>query len=284
MVKTVMERIYGMCRVSIAPLRTEPSDKAEICSQLLFGDHLEILEKAEKWWQIRNAYDDYIGWLDFRQLTALSLAQYVKSHDAEYMTPLVADATILAADGSTYHLAAGSTLPAYKDGFCAVGGEKFQVLFEPLRVEPFQTGDSQEPKEGWMPVEPAAEVAGEMIKTALFFQNAPYLWGGRTLFGIDCSGFSQVVYKMSGIKLPRDAWQQAELGRTVASLAEANTGDLAFFDNGSGRITHVGILLNNKEIIHASAKVRIDGIDSQGIYNSELGGHSHKLRMIKRYF
>lgn len=273
-----------MCRVSIAPLRTEPSDKAEICSQLLFGDHVEVVEVAEKWWQVRNAYDGYEGWVDFRQLTSLSLEQFVSNHNIEYVVPLVADAAILAADGSKYYLAAGSNLPEYEDGFCYAGAEKFQLLFDPFYVDPFFNGDSREPKEGWMPVEPATEVGEEVVKSALFFQNAPYLWGGRTLFGIDCSGFSQVVYKMSGLKIRRDAWQQAEEGQSVANLEEAKVGDLAFFENEAGRITHVGILINQEEIIHASAKVRIDRIDNQGIYNAEQGKYTHRLKLIKRYF
>lgn len=279
-----MEQLYGMCRVSIAPLRAEASDKAEIFTQLLFGDHVEIIEQAEKWWYVRNAYDSYEGWVDFRQLASLSIAQYVKNHDAIYAAPLTSGAPILAADGSTHYLAAGSTLPAYEDGFCFIGEEKFQVLFDPMRIEPFLKGDSQEPKEGWMPVEPSKEATGELINHALFFQNAPYLWGGRTLFGIDCSGFSQLMYKLSGIKLKRDAWQQAEQGREVSSLQEATAGDLAFFDNEAGRITHVGILLDNSEIIHASAKVRIDRIDNQGIFNGELQTYTHRLKLIKRFF
>jgi len=279
-----MEQTYGICRVSIAPLRTEPSDKAEISSQLLFGDHVEIIERTEKWWRIRNAYDDYEGWMDYRQLAALSLADYIKNHDARHMVPLEAGAAILAADGSTYYLSAGSTLPLYEDRFCRLGEEQFEVLFEPFLVEPFFRSDSIEPREGWMPIEPSSEVAEGILKTALFFQNASYLWGGRSLFGIDCSGFSQIVYKMNGIKLGRDAWQQAEQGREVANLQEAKAGDLAFFDNEAGRITHVGILLNNQEIIHASAKVRIDKIDEKGIYNAEMDKYTHQLKSVRRYF
>lgn len=279
-----MDQIYGMCRVPIAPLRTEPSDKAEICSQLLFGEHVEIIEKSEKWWGVRNAYDGYEGWVDYRQLAPLSIAQYIKNHDAAYVVPLVAAAAVLAADGSVYHVVAGSTLPAYEEGFCYIGEEKFQVLFDPLWIDPFLAGDSHEPKEGWMPVEAASHVVEEILDSARFFQNAPYLWGGRTLFGMDCSGFSQLVYKLSGIKLRRDGWQQAEQGRGVSSLEEAKAGDLAFFENETGRITHVGILLSRTEIIHASAKVRVDNIDAQGIYNAELDRYSHKLKTIRRYF
>jgi cell wall-associated NlpC family hydrolase len=119
------------------------------------------------------------------------------------------------------------------------------------------------------------------------FLDTPYLWGGRTLMGVDCSGFTQLIYKMAGKQLPRDAYQQAEVGELIAFIDEAQTGDLAFFDNAEGKITHVGIVINQqksgeKTIIHASGKVRMDRLDHQGIYNIELGAYSHQLRFIRR--
>ena len=110
----------------------------------------------------------------------------------------------------------------------------------------------------------------------------PYLWGGKTAFGIDCSGLTQMVYKQLHINIPRDAYQQAEIGTTVAFVGETRVGDLAFFDNAEGRITHVGIMLNNQQIIHASGKVRIDTLDHHGIFDAETKQYSHKLRIIKR--
>jgi cell wall-associated NlpC family hydrolase len=128
------------------------------------------------------------------------------------------------------------------------------------------------------------ELTPESLKEkALQYLDTPYLWGGKTACGIDCSGFSQQVYKSFGIRLPRDSYQQAEMGEVVGFLVEATCGDLAFFDNDEGRITHVGIMLNNHEIIHSSGKVRIDKIDHQGIINAETGVRTHKLRIIKRY-
>ena len=121
----------------------------------------------------------------------------------------------------------------------------------------------------------------KLVGNALIYLNTPYLWGGRSPFGIDCSGFTQVVYRLQGISLPRDAYQQAEIGTTLSFIEESEPGDLAFFDNNEGKIIHVGIILENNHIIHASGKVRIDRIDQQGIFNKEKGQHTHKLRLIK---
>ncbi|TDQ08515.1 C40 family peptidase [Pedobacter metabolipauper] len=257
-----MEQLYGICRVAVAPLRAEPSDKAEISSQLLFGEHVEILQKDERWWQVRNAYDGYEGWMDFKQLSMLTLEQYVENHDCPHLVPAELNNLLIAADGSKYYLSPGSNLPMFDDGFCYLGDEKYEVLFKPRIVH---------------------SETYTIVDYALFFQNVPYLWGGRNLFGIDCSGFVQTVFKLNGIKLNRDAWQQAEQGVLVDFLPEVRPGDVAFFDNDEGRITHVGIMLSPSEIIHASGKVRIDQIDNQGIYNAELGRYTHKLRIIKRF-
>lgn len=258
-----MEPQYGICRVAVSPLRTDPSDKAEISSQLLFGDHVEILEKTEKWWRILNAYDGYEGWLDFKQLAGLSAAQHEKSQHHLYVVPPELGSIVVDTDGGKYYLSPGSNLPLLENDFFFLGEEKFMPMFKARNTS-------------------LAYSTKQLIADALFFQNVPYLWGGRNLFGIDCSGFVQIVFKLNGIALKRDAWQQAEQGTTVDFLPEVQPGDVAFFDNEAGRITHVGIMLNATEIIHASGKVRRDPIDGQGIYNAELGRYTHKLRIIKR--
>jgi cell wall-associated NlpC family hydrolase len=259
-----MEQHYGICRVAVSPLRADQSDRAEITSQLLFGDHVEILEKTDKWWLVRNAYDGYEGWLDYKQLGDLNAGQFEQYNGGNFMAPAQVTNEIIATDGTKYYLPAGSNLPLYENGHCYLGDEKFEVTFTPQQPDAVISMD-------------------KVVSTALFFQNAPYLWGGKTLFGIDCSGLAQVVFKLNGIKLNRDAAQQAEQGTTVDFLPEVKTGDLAFFDNDQGRITHVGIMLNANEIIHASGKVRIDPMDNQGIYNAELGRYTHKLRIVKRF-
>jgi len=122
----------------------------------------------------------------------------------------------------------------------------------------------------------------ELIKTAFLYLNAPYLWGGKTPFGIDCSGFTQMVYKLNGHKLLRDASLQATQGEALSFIEESEPGDLAFFDNNEGLITHVGIIMQDNYIIHAHGKVRIDRLDHSGIYNVDSRTHTHKLRVIKK--
>lgn len=259
-----MENQYGICRVAVSPLRAEASDRAEMVSQLLFGDHVEIIEKTERWWLVQNAYDGYQGWLDFKQLICISADQFEGLSTCDTLAPLRFDNVITLKDGSKQLIVAGSNLPFLKDDFCFLGDEKFQINFKAHR--PTQ-----------------AEFKSAIVSTAHFFLNTPYLWGGRHALGIDCSGFVQMVFKMLNIKLKRDASQQAEEGNLVGFLAESKAGDLAFFDNEEAKITHVGLMLNPNEIIHASGKVRIDPIDDQGIFNRDLGKYTHKLRIIKRF-
>jgi hypothetical protein len=260
-----MEVTYAICRVSIAPLRATASDRAEIVSQLLFGDYLQVLQKTDKWYWVQSAFDGYLGWVDYRQLAVISEEEHrLEGRVKDFLVPAGVQHAVQGPDGSSYYLASASSLPNYKDGACYLGTQRFEVPFQPLEVNYTQRDN-------------------HILEHALFYQNAPYLWGGRTVFGIDCSGFVQAVFKMSGLRVLRDASQQALQGVTVDFLPAAQAGDVAFFDNAEGKITHVGILLSNKEIIHASAKVRIDPIDDQGIFNKELNHYSHNLRIIKRF-
>jgi cell wall-associated NlpC family hydrolase len=157
----------------------------------------------------------------------------------------------------------GSILPYYEGSNCNLEGYEYAFDGRTTKTAPASKSEC-------------------MVEHAYAFLNAPYLWGGKSPLGIDCSGFTQLVARIAGIKLMRDAYQQAEQGVTLGFIEEADTGDLVFFDNEDGRIIHVGVLINSREIIHASGKVRIDKIDHQGIYNEELGKYTHTLRLIKR--
>ncbi|WP_129714524.1 C40 family peptidase [Pedobacter sp. SYP-B3415] len=250
---------FAICIVAVAPLRAEGSDRSEMVSQVLFGEHVAVIGQTEKWWLVRNAYDQYEGWIDFRQLAAVSQDTYTELENGSPLVPLQAGLSVSHPQWGRTFLSPGSPLPFYDNGKLEFGGHHFTVDFQPHTPG-----------------------LSDLVKTARFFQNTPYLWGGRNISGIDCSGFCQAVYRLNGIRLRRDASQQAEHGSLVAFLAEARDGDLAFFDNEQGRITHVGLMMGNDTIIHASGKVRIDRIDDEGIFNAELGKYSHRLRIIKR--
>lgn len=259
-----MESPFGICRVAVAPIRAEASDRSEIYTTLLFGDAYEVLERREKWLRIRTVYDHYEGWIDPKQGSPVSESEYAQWPGGQWIVGLDRLPKVRKSNGEELFLVAGSTLPFYQDGRFQFGGEQYEFIGEAIIPDPekFET---------------------ELEKACLFYLNAAYLWGGRSPWGIDCSGLTQLVYKHFGIKILRDAAQQATQGETVDFLASAKVGDLAFFDNAEGRVIHVGILLSNDRIIHASGRVKIDPIDNQGIFSEELGKHSHQLRIIKRF-
>ncbi len=258
-----MNQEFAVCNLSLVPLRAEASDKAEMSSQLVFGDHFEILDRTEKWLRIRTGYDEYEGWVDHKQCLPVTKETYLKLHDLNTVMGTRVSHEVETASREVLHLVAGSNLPD-------------------LDEEGFQFENTRYSYAGQVVKPDASRFAEDIETTALFYLNAPYLWGGRSVFGIDCSGFCQMVYRQFGIRLKRDAWQQAGQGRVVDFLGEVQPGDLAFFDNEEGRITHVGLMLSPEKIIHASGRVKIEAIDNQGIYSTELQRYTHKLRIIKR--
>ena len=249
---------YGISNLSIVPMRNEAADQSEMVNQVIFGEHFKVLEIRKKWSKIRLAHDSYEGWICNKQWIEIEEDIY-KQLDKEVAT-ITTD--ILDIITKTHHqpIVIGSILPSYKSGHALINNEMYQ--FDGLTTPGFIRKD-------------------KLVANALMYLNTPYLWGGRSPLGIDCSGFTQMVYRLQGVDLPRDAYQQAEVGTTLSFVEESEPGDLAFFDNAEGTITHVGIILEDNHIIHASGKVRIDRIDQQGIFNSEIGNHTHKLRLIK---
>jgi hypothetical protein len=260
-----MNKQFGVCNLALVPLRTNPSDKSEMCSQLLFGDSFVILEVGEKWTRVLTSYDDYEGWIDNKQYVLISDAAHTGLSNLNAILGLSAIHAVSKTDTSeVLRLLAGTIIPQIVDNYFYLGETRYKI-------------------EGQVHHPNINEFRSSVADAAMFFMNAPYLWGGRSIFGIDCSGFTQMVFRQFGIRIKRDAWQQAEQGELVGFIQEARVGDLAFFDNEEGRITHVGIMLDNNRIIHASGKVRIDAIDPQGIFNKELNKYTHKLRIVKRF-
>ncbi len=257
--------MYGLCNLPAIPVRADIGNKSEMVSQMLFGESFEILDKRGDYLYIKIAHDGYEGWIHGKQQTEISGAFYYKLNtETQYISDLSTHAMLLKlGKDESLHLLPGSTLPFLDDDSFSI--HETEYLYLGLSRYPDATNFELD--------------AEEVLH---FYLNAPYLWGGRSLFGIDCSGYAQQFYHHFGIKLKRDAWQQAEEGRVVDFLQEAQLGDLAFFDNEEGRIIHVGILLNDSEIIHASGRVQVDQIDNTGIFSKEEKRYTHKLRIIKR--
>lgn len=256
---------YGICPLSVIPGRLEPTDRSELVTQVLFGDHYKIVEERAKWSRIRLAHDKYECWIDNKQIEEVSkeFFQDLEKSPVHQVSLDMVGIVTPQNGGQPLAILLGSSLPAYNNGTFYLGDRAYNF-----------DGQSADVKQKL----PKAQA----VENSFMYLQAPYLWGGRGPFGIDCSGFTQLVYKMTGKKLPRDAYQQAEVGQTLSFVEEAEPGDLAFFDNDEGAIIHVGILLENNHIIHASGEIRVDRIDHQGIYNMDTKSYSHKLRLIKR--
>ena len=251
---------YGICHLAVTPVRSEPQDEAEMTTQLLFGECIKVLESHKQWRKVRSIFDNYIGWIDEKQFidlnenefeTALKSVRYnsdlflaCKSNKRKLLIPL------------------GSSLPSYKNGTFYLKDEIFEIQ---ALVNDFTLSKDK-----------LLNIATNLLET-------PYLWGGRNPMGIDCSGFSQIIYKCIGISLHRDAKDQELQGEEIANLNNAKSGDLAFFINDKNKIHHVGLLHENKSIIHAAGKVRLDKITEEGIFNVDKSIITHKLHSIKRF-
>lgn len=259
---------YGYCKVSIAAMRKDPSHTSEMVSQLLFGEHFTVtdLNSNDTWAKIKNSYDHYEGWLHKKQFTLIPKSTFKQIEESElHLSVEMQSALIIEPEKTVIPILAGSHLPNLQKGKLTIEGKTYCFRGKSRTHE-----NSPNRK--------------KIIQTAFEFLHAPYLWGGRSEFGIDCSGFSQLVYKLNGVKIPRDAYQQAEIGTELDFVEASEPGDLAFFDNEQGKITHVGIILSPELIIHASGTVHVDDFDLKGINCKETKKYSHHLRTIRRYF
>lgn len=244
---------YAICNLGIVPLRIEPDHTSQMLSQLLYGEVFQILEERAQWSRIRTAFDSLEAWIGKKQFQKISEEEFerVTAEDPQ----LCADLVEFVSSGE-------------------------QLIPIPMGAELNGAGLMQHTHSG--SITSGKKAKENLLETAFLYLNAPYLWGGKSPFGIDASGFTQMVYKLNGYKLLRTPSEQARQGESLSFIEESEPGDLAFFDNAEGVINHVGIMMSDNYIIHADGKVRLDRIDHSGIYNSEIRRHTHKLRVIKK--
>lgn len=246
---------YGICPLSIIPVRYSPELSSGMVSQILFGEHFKVLESRKSWSKIRTAHDKFEGWILNTQMNFILEEEYDHIHGAEkkiHCTDLIS--YVESDSGVLIPILLGSSI---------VKSKSLAAKFDGNAVK-------------------AKQAKENLIKTALSYLNAPELSGGRSPFGIDASGFTQMVYKINGHNLQRTAEGQASQGTALSFVEESEPGDLAFFDNGAGIIDHVGVIMENNYIIHVNGRVRIDRIDHTGIFNNDLRNYTHPLRVIKK--
>lgn len=258
--------MFGIINQSLAPLRAEPFERSEMISQLIFGETFSIVEKHREWLRVNVSYDNYEGWIDTKLCEVI---------DEEQMNLLTIDgasrlATCLFSttkQGCEHpiKLCPGAVLYSFDK---TMGTHSLVNEIYKTQSTPFAKEDDNQ--------------ADTLLEVLRPFMNAPYLWGGRSPYGIDCSGLVQVAYKIMGYKIPRDASQQVLNGETIDFLNLTKPGDLAFFDDEEGNIVHVGIILHNNKIVHSSGHVKVDLLDQQGVYSTSQKKYTHKLRVIKR--
>jgi len=254
---------FGISHLSIVPVRREPADFHEQVNQILFGELFEILETNAKWVLVKTNHDDYQGWIDKKQYIPLNEEQYQEYFSKSkglVRSPL---SQITSSLGISSFIPMGSYIPGLINHHFDLGKDSYYLKDEILESPKFDIG-----------------LLHEAIHV---FLNAPYQWGGRSVMGVDCSGFTQVLFRLMGVLLPRDASQQVQKGDSISFLEESQFGDLAFFGEEEGRITHVGVLMGSNRIAHSSGKVRLDWVDHQGIFNRDMGVYTHQLRAIRRF-
>ena len=256
---------HGVVNQSLAAVRREPFERSEMVNQLLFGEFFTLIERYKGWLRVVDQHDNYEGWLDEKLCVLLNddQAQWLSIPEVESVATRLFTAKI---ENVAYpiRLCPGSSLYFYNptDGSFKIGETSYQTFSQPVD----------------QPLSTKRETIVELSKN---FINSPYLWGGRSPYGIDCSGLTQVLFKLVGVQIPRDASQQVNIGKTIDFISMAKPGDLVFFDDVEGAITHVGMIFSEGSIIHSSGYVKVDRIDHQGIFSTETKTYTHKLRVIK---
>ena len=267
----------GISLYSVIPVRSEASETAEQTTQILFGETFDILEQKNRWNRVKLHLDGQEGWIDAKMCTPMSATEYKSyrtAYDSAAMVAMPMAYAVSENNGQTIPLTAGTRLAGYqekKDDALRTVFARFEVLGVGFRIDPSmvyaETPDLNEQN---------------LLQTVRFFLNIPYLWGGRNAMGMDCSGFTQTVMSLFGKTLKRNASEQAQQGRKISDVSKVQAGDLVFFDHEDGKISHVGIVIDGERVIHCSGRVKVEKLDSNGIFSAEKGDYSHHLVTIRR--
>lgn len=248
---------------SVVPIREKADETSEMVSQLLFGETIKILSLKEKWAEIESS-DNYRGWVDRKMLFENEISSNIEPNCSWIISSPIAVIQRTGIDGVQY-LSMGSLFHEYDD-----------------ETEMFRMGNMTGRLISGSVIKSQWSCVAQLLATARHWLNVPYLWGGRNIMGVDCSGFIQIIFRINGIELPRDAKDQALAGRCLDTNEEILPGDLAFFSNAMGKIVHVGMIIASDRIIHCSGSVRIDILDKKGIYREDIGDYTHKLHSVVR--
>lgn len=259
---------HGICTYSLIPLRKEAAEESEMINHILFGEGYEILEEIEKWSKLRLLYDGDIGWIDRKLVCRVNQTDLGLLQSGKYLVNTNQFNVI--GGGNTYPLSImpGSSILNFSGNHLRMNNQDYECVTLPKFLHDVE------------------DMASKVRELAFTFMNAPYLWGGRSLYGIDCSGFTQLVFKMCGIFITRNSYQQIQMGEEIdmKNPVEWRTGDLAFFGKSIEKITHVGFVVDQNKVIHASGRVRVDTLDEKGIFNRERDMYTHKMMGVRRYF